>query len=160
MYQTDSAVVTSDQWPCGLRFYVISAFAAMIWNLIPPFAACLNCVRHNACFHRGSRSFRLLRKGSFFLCWPAGSLTAIFGGMVALPLAIRQSQCGIGTSGTPIFFARSAFLCCARFCTHLFYHQGHEGGTKSMKFVPDMPILSPVLAGAGSVDPWISDGVS
>jgi hypothetical protein len=29
-----------------------------------------------------------------------------------------------------------------------------------MKFVPDMPILSPVLAGAGSVDPWISDGVS
>src|SRR5436305_14643256 len=75
----------------------------MICNRIPAIAASLNSVRHIACFHRGSQSFRLLRKGNQFLCWPAGSLTAIFGGMVALPLAIRQSQCGIGTSGTPIF---------------------------------------------------------
>src|SRR5437588_12944666 len=91
--------------PRGFRFYAISAFAAMIWNCIPLFASYLNYIRHIACFHRGSQSFRLLRKSSQFLCWPAVSLTAIFGGMVALPLAIRQSQCGIGTSGTPIFFA-------------------------------------------------------
>jgi hypothetical protein len=37
-------------------------------------------------------------------CWPAGFLT-IFGRMVALPLAIRHRQCGIGTSGTPFFLS-------------------------------------------------------
>ncbi len=37
-----------------------------------------------------------------------GVSDGVFGRMVALPLAIRQSQCGIGTSGTPIFFSRPA----------------------------------------------------
>ena len=104
----------------------------MICNRIPAIAACLNCLRHIACFHRGSQSFRLLRNSNLFLCWPAGSLTAIFGGMVALPLAIRQSQCGIGTSGTPIFFVRSAFSCCGP-SNRSILHQGHKGRTKSTK---------------------------
>jgi hypothetical protein len=116
----------------GMRFYVISAFAAMIWSCIPGFAICLNYLRHNACFHWGTQSFRLLRKGSQFLLLARGVSDGDFGGMVALPLAIRQSQCGIGTSGTPIFFARSAFFGHEPSCTFVLppaahrTHRGHE----------------------------------
>lgn len=53
----------------------------------------------------------------------------------------------------PDFFSWSVFLCCARFCTLLVYHQAHEEHG-------DRADLVACAAGAGSVDPWISDGVS
>ena len=85
------------------QFYVISLLTAIISGSICPNGSLTNGLGHGHCFSGGQLVFSIAPQRQSILLLARGVSDGDFGGMVALPLAIRQSQCGIGTSGTPIF---------------------------------------------------------